>query len=56
MSNASVQFVEMVREAYALLQVNLERRWCRVCEAETDQEAGPDGCRCLVCGFVEAIK
>lgn len=54
--NATVQFVEMVRQAYAGLLASLERRWCLVCEAETDQVEDANGFRCLVCGYVEEMK
>ena len=56
MSKASVQFTEMVREAYAALQAVIEQRWCLVCEDETVQAHEQDGCRCLVCGYVEVQR
>jgi len=53
MSKETVQFVEMVREAHSALVAVLARRFCLVCDCETQQARDERGYRCIECGYVE---
>lgn len=56
MSIETVQFTEMIRQAYAALAENSTRRVCPVCEAETTHKTSETETECLVCGYKMAME